>query len=657
MNPSKWLLPLIVLSALAAPFHSARAADFKVNPPGVLKDNFGQGAPDYSSYAPGIKFPITGFPTTLNSQVRNKGGGAIGGDQCDAGNYNEVWSDTLCETRGKKNAPPLGCPLNTVHQGVDIRGGTTTTCSTLRSSRQNLIPVVAVKDGVIKAIGSYTVDLWPRDGERYRYLHMNMQGLKVRLNQRVTAGETIGFMYNDFGGTSTTLHLHLEHWKNIAGKGFIPVPLYCDLVTAYERDRGVSAVMLGGGQRCEGSTGTAQPGSGTGTDTGTGPIVGTGPQVQPGETSKISSYWTSNGSEFGLISEGNSRTFVVTTPKAELASSMLPGEKVFYGFKAGEVYLGKARILGDSCGSGEFDATGPVLESGKRVEVTGSRLKAGVGCTSPGPEQVTMAFSFTRKTGEGQTPTTCVGETALNRQSKTELTRNWGALTMYVPWESWNSYIRNWPGLRLGTDNKPVDVQTDAFGGTIMACETDESGVGIWWYWLLVRKGYGANGVAVTQPTLVELAKGIAGSTAAPAVIDNYINAYSQLSERYFGRRLARDEKIPISNADQLWALGQTMFHHESGRTPLIDRETFERGIRFGTDFMQGRFQNVAAYKKVCAEPVVVVPGQQEPGASPQILAEKDARILVLEQTTARLNGMVQDLQERLDRISKLAAE
>lgn len=641
-----------VLLAMAGISAQVRAADFQVNPPGRLKDNFGTGASDYSSYAPGIKFPITGFPSTLNSQVRNRGGGEIGGDQCDASNFNETWSDTLCETRKWKDAPPLGCIVNTVHQGVDIRGGTAETCKSLRRARQNLVPVIAVKDGIIRDIGEYSVDLWPRDGERYRYLHLNMQGLKVTKHQRVSAGDVIGFMYKDFGGTPTTFHLHLEHWKNIAGKGFLPVPIYCDLVAAYERDRGMRAVMTDGGQRCEGSS--SPVGTDETPDTGGGTAE---PPVVPVGTGDISSYWTSQGSEFGLVAKGNARELVVTVPRADLASSMLPGEKVFVGFKAGEIYLGKARIFGDRCGDTQFDASGPISEGGKRVELKGRRTKAGPGCVTPGVEDVTQVFNFSRNAGEGgPQPTTCVGETALNRQSKTELTRNWGALTMYVPWESWNSYIRNWPGLRLGTDNRPVDVQTDAFGGTIMAFETDESGVGIWWYWLLVRKGYGANGVAVTQPTLVELARGIAGSTASTAVIDNYINAYSQLSQRYFGRRLARDEKIAIANADQLWALGQTMFHHESGRTPLIDRETFERGIRFGTDFMQGRFQNVAAYGKVCAEPVVV-PGQQEPGASPQVLAEKDARILVLEQTTARLNGMVQDLQERLDRISKLAAE
>lgn len=618
----------------------AVAAEFQVSPPGALKDNHGRGAPDYSSYAPDIRFPIAGLPATLNSQVRNKGG-QVGGDQCDSSNYNEVWSDTLCETRGLRRSPPLGCLLKTAHQGVDIRGGTVETCRSLRTGRQNLVPVIAVKDGVIRRIGQYTVDLWPRDGERYRYLHMNMQGLRIRANDRVSAGDILGFMYNDFGGTPTTLHLHFEHWKNIAGKGFVPVPVYCDLVAAYERDRGMMAVMRGGGPRCQAST-AAIAGGGDGVQ-GIDPLTG------------VSSYWSHDGSEVGLLAAGNAREFVVTTPRADLAGVVLPGDRIFTGVKEGERYRGQARVLGDACGNGEFDVAGPVLDGGHRVDLEGNRVRAGAGCPSPGTEQVKLVFQFTRRPGEGQAGTApACADVIADRRSKTELTRNWGALTMYTPWENWHGYIKNWPGLRIGADGRPADVQTDTFGGTLMAFETDEAGVGIWWYWLLVRKGYGADGTVTSKPTLAELARGIAGATAPAASIDNYVNAYTRLAQQYFSRPLGRDDRVDITDADELWALGQTMFHHESGRTPLIDRATFDRGIQFGTDFMQGRFQGVKAYQRTCAEPA---PGTVAVGAGADGIADRDQRILMLEQTTARLNDMIKELQDRLDKIAKLAAE
>ncbi|TPL53095.1 M23 family metallopeptidase [Mesorhizobium sp. B2-4-4] len=620
------------------------ADDLKINPPGTLKDNFGQGAVDYSSYAPGIRFPIMTFPSRLNSQVRGQGGGAIGGDQCDPVNYDNLWWDTLCETRSKKDSPPLGCPLKTVHQGVDIRGGTTETCKKLVTSLKNhspinLVPVIAVKDGTIKQIGSYSVDLWPDSGERFRYLHMNMQGLKVSKGDKVTAGQTIGFMYNDFGGTPTTFHLHFEHWKNINGKGFVPVPVYCDLVGAYERDQGVKSTMIGGGQRCEGSN--------------AGSLIAP-PPTSPlgGDVDKVASYWTLNGSEVGLVAEEDIRKFIFTSPVATLLQTVKPGDQIFVGKKDGDRYVGRARVLGDGCGSDEFDVSGPVTEGGLKVEISGTRLKQGAACSAPGNGAVTMHFDFVRKRGEGGTGgVAAICAAPLERMQKTELTRNWGAITMYVPWDNWLAYIKLWPGLKVGADGKPVDVQIDKLGGSIMAFESDEAGVGIWWYWLLVRKGYGKDGVATSNPTLAKLARGIAGDTANEASINNYVNAYSALSEQYFGKRLGADDPIAIGNPDQLWALGQTMFHHESGRTPLIDKATFQRGIQFGTDFMSGSFRGKNAYLLKCGDHPA--PSEPQPGDT----SDKDQQIAALQETNARLTAMISDLQKRLREIGKLTVE
>lgn len=634
---------------------AASAQDFSTHPPGVLKDNHGKGTADFSSYAPGIRFPIIDFPSRLNSQVRSLGSGALGGDQCDASNYDNTWWDTLCETRGRKDAVPLGCPLNTVHQGVDIRGGTTETCRKLVSARQNLIPVIAVTDGTIKSIGTYTVDLSPGSGERYRYLHMNMQGLKVKVGDRVTQGQVIGFMYKDFGFDAnnrpvpTTLHLHFEHWKNISGKGFIPVPVYCDLIVAYERDRGGKSTMIGGGQRCEGA---AAPGS---SPTLPGPMTATEPEAN------VASYWTSGESEVGLIASGASRSFVYTSPAPALAQVVRPGDVLFQGRKDGDRYIGRARVLGDTCGAEPFDVTGPVTASGHRVEVSGSRMRQGANCGQPGAQLVTLRFDFVRQQGEaapGPTgslpvvPQTC--GPVLDRKQKTELTRNWGAITMFVPWENWSLYIKLWPGLKLGADGRPIDLQIDRLGGSIMAFESDESGIGIWYYWLLVRKGFGKDGVPTVSPTINQLARGIAGDTATATAVANYVNAYTMLSNRYFGRPIGPDEPIDITTPDQLWALGQTMFHHESGRTPLIDRATFDRGIRFGADFMAGTFRGKDAYLPTCAT-------QPTTGGPPVVAAsdasDKDRQIAELQETNARLLGMISDLQSKLEEIAKLAVQ
>jgi len=99
--------------------------------------------------------------------------------------------------------------------------------------------IVAVEDGVIQYIGSYTVDL-RSSGRIYRYLHMNMKQLKVKLGDSVTKGQTLGFMSNDFGvdaagkPIATTLHLHFEVKQNIDGIGWTWVSPYMSLVTAYK---------------------------------------------------------------------------------------------------------------------------------------------------------------------------------------------------------------------------------------------------------------------------------------------------------------------------------------------------------------------------------------------------------------------------------------
>lgn len=496
-----WHWKLAVLIGLSASaVGAADLSDIQTHMPGVLQDNFGKGTTDYSSYAPRIKFPITDYPSTLNSQVRNKGGSNLGGDQCDQTNFTPVWWDTLCETRKSKDSPPLGCPLTTVHQGVDIRGGTPATCKALRTARQNLVPVVAVEDGTIRYIGDYAVDLWPRSGVRYRYLHMNMKGLKVQLNQKVTAGQIIGYMYNDFGGTSTTFHLHFEHWMNISGVGFRPVPVYCDLISAYEKDKGVKSSMLGGGQKCEASTSS---------DGQEQPAQPAAPDVV--ENAKVSSYWQYGSSEVGLIAEGASRRFLYTKPDLNVPHPARAGDMIFDGRKEGENYVGKARLPGDTCGDDTFEVNGPIANEGKTVNLTGSRNRHGAECSTSGITQENLRLDFVRRISDSGATTTTCGPSP-DRQFKTEITRNWGAITMYVPFDNWLSYIKMWPGLKVDGNGQPVDVQIDKLGGSIMAFETDESGVGIWWYWLLVRKGYGSDGIPVRNPTFVQLARGIAGT-------------------------------------------------------------------------------------------------------------------------------------------------
>ena len=209
---------------------------FSFHPPGALLAGSGGGFPEQIVHAPDMVFPIKSAPAYLQSQVFMYGGGVAGGDQCDARNYAYPWRDNFCETRSANRGSPF-CPVNKIHQGQDIRVGTAADCNTLRrqsAAQRGIHEVVAVEDGVISSIGTYTVKL-RSEGSIYNYMHLNMSRLAVTAGQFVKAGDLIGYVSNDFGGTPTTIHLHFEITQNTAGNGWVHVPPYLSLVKAYER--------------------------------------------------------------------------------------------------------------------------------------------------------------------------------------------------------------------------------------------------------------------------------------------------------------------------------------------------------------------------------------------------------------------------------------
>jgi hypothetical protein len=204
--------------------------------PGMLLPGTGQGDIDQIIHAPDMVFPIASAPAYLQSQVFTFGGGVGGGDQCDARNYAYPWRDNFCETRSANRGSPF-CPAQKIHQGQDIRVGTPAQCNTMRSTARAdraLQEVVAVEDGIISNVGSYSISL--RAGGRiYKYLHLNMAKLKVATGDAVTAGQSLGYVSNDFGGSATTFHLHFEIVQNTAENGWVHLPPYLSRVKAYER--------------------------------------------------------------------------------------------------------------------------------------------------------------------------------------------------------------------------------------------------------------------------------------------------------------------------------------------------------------------------------------------------------------------------------------
>lgn len=227
------------------------AQDFVYYPVGALAPNSGVGSPDLTVYAPEMVFPVREYASFLNSQVYGVGGarGPAGAGWCDQQNYVYPWRDNFCESRPGTNRPTLNCPSNAVHQGQDIRAGSSAVCNAQREliredpAGNRLVPVVAAEDGFISNIGTYTVTL-RADNRIYRYLHLNMGSLAVEPQQEIAAGDLIGYLSNDFGGTPTTIHLHFELKQNVDGVGWTWVSPYMSLVRAYERYIGDAGEIL-----------------------------------------------------------------------------------------------------------------------------------------------------------------------------------------------------------------------------------------------------------------------------------------------------------------------------------------------------------------------------------------------------------------------------
>ncbi len=206
--------------------------------PGNLAPSSGTGSLEMATLVPDMLFPIKDAPAIAQTQVYRWGGGIKGGDQCDTRNFTAPWRDNYCESRSTTNTTPW-CARTGVHLGQDIRVGTPDGCKAERSTKaadRSRYEVVAVEDGFISNVGSYTVTLRADSGGRiYRYLHLNMKKLKVATNQPVKKGDVIGYVSNDFGGTPTTLHLHFEIKLNTAANGWQYAPPYASLLEAYKR--------------------------------------------------------------------------------------------------------------------------------------------------------------------------------------------------------------------------------------------------------------------------------------------------------------------------------------------------------------------------------------------------------------------------------------
>ena len=220
----------ILLFLLGAP--CIEADDFSFTPVGKLNPaNSGHGRVDVNLYAPMMVFPIRRAPAYANSQVFGSGGshGSVG-SQCDTRNFQYPWHDNFCETRSGRTNP--ACPTGQGHEGQDIRPAD---CS------PDTAEAIAAETGRISKIGPFWVGLVGDSGIYYSYLHLNPHRLAVKLGERVSSGDTIGYVSDYMNGPhGTTTHLHFEIHASIidakTGRATLqPVSPYFSLVEAYKR--------------------------------------------------------------------------------------------------------------------------------------------------------------------------------------------------------------------------------------------------------------------------------------------------------------------------------------------------------------------------------------------------------------------------------------
>ena len=242
---------------------SAPNAGFTYDPAGSLKPaDSGQGNADATVWDDSMRFPLKCAPAFANSQVYDDGGaqGTPGTGFCDASNYKYPWHDNFCESRGSKSQTSWMCPAySSIHQGQDIRADTSCSNKNVTWHRgsdglyKTEYPIVAVDDGIISYIGTYSVYLdVERDGQpelKFTYLHMEMDKVHmlVKQGEEVKKGQVIGYLSNQFHlgsdgkpvADETTPHLHFEIETSATGTDgqshFTFVPPYTTLVTAYKK--------------------------------------------------------------------------------------------------------------------------------------------------------------------------------------------------------------------------------------------------------------------------------------------------------------------------------------------------------------------------------------------------------------------------------------
>jgi hypothetical protein len=106
------------------------------------------------------------------------------------------------------------------------------------------------------------------------------------------------------------------------------------------------------------------------------------------------SLWNNNGSIVRLVSEGQTRKFIIELPRAGLTDAGLqPGQVVFDGIRDGGSYSGTAYVFSKRCGTLAFKVQGPVSADQQQVALYGNRPSVDPNCRVVSSQKDVFVFS------------------------------------------------------------------------------------------------------------------------------------------------------------------------------------------------------------------------------------------------------------------------
>ncbi|SIT57278.1 conserved exported hypothetical protein [Mesorhizobium prunaredense] len=633
---------LILLGAVAAanllPKHPAEAQELTYFAPGDILPKTVGGIGSRAVTFPDWIFPMevgsgTGLHAYIGTQLSTYHGLSWSNDPK---LFNYPHRDNQCEPRAWK---VQACPSGIGHQGVDIRAN---------DNSDKKWNVIAVEGGVVTSITSNTTVSIKNGTHTVQYLHMHPNSIRdagIDEGDVVVKGQVLGKVSCFMSGScSTSRHLHFHAYTGTVGEGRL-YHVYPSLIAAYRRAWGLPDGVQNGELTRDSIRETGVPGPRP------QPVVV--PQtscagIQLGDApsgvdrNAFSSLWLHNCSVMGLVADNvtGARSFVYYRPKAAVKDVVAVEPMLFTGVNEAGNVRGQAKHYSSRCGVAVFDVFGKSFEENGNpvIELTGKRPQRDPTCATTGSVDEVLRFTYIERVSPSNAPVSHVVPN--DRITLSEKTRNFLAITFYPDGEGvirLLPYFAGFPGLaREGG-------LTDSKGGLIPSVQTDEAGAAISWVWIKKRARF-TDGLRIKPRTVAHSMAGVdpaacdsqmrptpGGIEAAGEVpardacnrVANYLRGYvgfangRDFASDYFGRRVNVDEELNLAELDVAWNWMRTMYSHESGRPAVLTRSAFERGLKFGDDYIASFYdgipdavKSVEFYQDPCnfAQPDCVTP-------------------------------------------------